>query len=154
MNPGISVIIPSYNRAHAISRALDSVVLQTLPAEEIIVVDDGSNDHSGQIIKEKYPHIRLLSQQHKGVSAARNLGITKAKGAWIALLDSDDVWLPNKLALQYTALMNDRTCKVAHTNETWIRNGLALRQREKHRKYGGHIFQRCLPLCVCHHHRL
>ncbi len=148
MNPAISVIIPSYNRAHIISRAIDSVLSQTLPAAEIIVVDDGSSDHSERLIIEKYPDVRLLSQPHRGVSAARNLGITEAKGEWLALLDSDDAWLPEKLALQYTALMSDSRYKVSHTNETWIRNGLPLKQLKKHRKYGGYIFKHCLPLCA------
>ncbi len=148
MNPEISVIIPNYNRAHIISRALDSVLSQSLPAMEIIVVDDGSTDHSRQFIKDKYAHARLLCQENKGVSAARNLGIKQAKGEWIGLLDSDDAWLPEKLELQYQALMNNKKFKIIHTNETWIRDGKAVKQMEKHRKYGGFIFQRCLPLCA------
>jgi glycosyltransferase involved in cell wall biosynthesis len=148
MNPEISVIIPNYNRAHIISRALDSVLSQSLPAMEVIVVDDGSTDHSRQFIKDKYKHVRLLCQEHKGVSAARNLAIKEAKGEWLALLDTDDAWLPEKLALQYKALVSNKDYKLVHTNEIWMRDGKVLNQMEKHRKYGGFIFQRCLPLCA------
>ncbi|MFT5134548.1 MAG: glycosyltransferase involved in cell wall biosynthesis [Gammaproteobacteria bacterium] len=148
MNPDISVIIPNHNRAHIISRAIDSVLLQSLPAKEIIVVDDGSSDHSKEFIKTNYENIRLLTQEHKGVSAARNHGIREAKGDWIALLDSDDQWLPEKLELQYRAIMNNEEYKIVHCNETWIRNGKALKQMKKHRKHGGYIFHQCLPLCA------
>lgn len=148
MNPNISVIIPNYNRAHIIGRAIDSVLSQSLPALEIIVVDDGSSDHSRNFIREKYACVRLLRQEHKGVSAARNLAIKEAKGDWLALLDSDDAWLPEKLEMQYLLLASNKDYKIAHTNETWIRNGKTLKQLEKHRKYGGYIFQRCLPLCA------
>ncbi len=148
MIPGISVIIPNHNRAHIIARALDSVLSQSLPAMEIIVVDDGSTDRSRQLLKTHYAQIRVLTQEHKGVSAARNLGIRASRGDWIALLDSDDKWLPEKLALQYEALMDNRHYRVVHSNEQWIRNGQPLKQLKKHRKYGGWIFQHCLPLCV------
>lgn len=148
MNPRISVIIPNYNRAPVISRALDSVLSQTLPATEIIVVDDGSTDQSVSFLRKTYPHIRLLQQQHRGVSAARNLGIKVASGDWLALLDSDDAWQPAKLEQQSKALMAHNDYKVIHTNETWIRNGKEINQLKKHRKYGGYIFQKCLPICA------
>jgi glycosyltransferase involved in cell wall biosynthesis len=148
MKPAISVIIPNFNRRQFIGRALDSVLSQTLPALEIIVVDDGSTDQSLEFIKNKYPSIRLLTQEHKGVSAARNLGIKLAKGAWIALLDSDDAWFKEKLSLQYKAVEQNKTYKVVHTNEIWMRNYSPLKQMKKHRKYGGHIYQHCLPLCA------
>lgn len=148
MKPAISVIIPNFNRRHIIGRALDSVLLQTLPALEIIVVDDGSTDQSGEFLEREYPDIRLLTQEHKGVSAARNLGIRAAQGEWLALLDSDDAWLKEKLALQYKAVKQNDTCKVVHTNEIWMRNNSPLSQKSKHRKYGGYIYQHCLPLCV------
>ncbi len=148
MNPSISVIIPNYNRAHMIGRALDSVLLQSLPATEIIVVDDGSSDRSRGFIRDNYPNVQLLRQNHKGVSAARNSGIKKARGDWLALLDSDDAWVPEKLEKQYELLMDNKEYKVIHSNELWIRDGLPLRQMKKHRKFGGYIFQHCLPLCA------
>jgi glycosyltransferase involved in cell wall biosynthesis len=124
------------------------VLSQTLPASEIIVVDDGSSDQSKQFIRDKYPDVHLLTQQHQGVSAARNLGIREASGEWLALLDSDDAWLAEKLDLQYQGLSNDNTYKIIHTNEIWIRNDIVLKQKGKHRKQGGNIFQCCLPLCA------
>ncbi len=148
MKPGISVIIPNFNRAHTIARAIDSVLSQTLPALEIIVVDDGSSDNSRQFIKDCYPSVHLITQNNMGVSSARNRGIDEAAGEWIAFLDSDDSWLPEKLESQSNAILENSSYKVVHTNETWMRNGKILKQKKKHRKYGGDIFQRCLPLCV------
>ncbi len=115
---------------------------------EIIVADDGSTDHSQNLIENNYKNVQFVSQQHQGVSAARNRGIKQARGNWIALLDSDDAWKPEKLELQVQALTKNIAFKVIHTNETWIRNGEGLRQMKKHRKYGGNIFKHCLPLCV------
>jgi glycosyltransferase involved in cell wall biosynthesis len=115
---------------------------------EIIVADDGSSDHSQNLIENNYKNVQFVSQQHQGVSAARNRGIKQARGNWIALLDSDDAWKPEKLELQVQALAENIAFKVIHTNETWIRNGKSLRQMKKHRKYGGNIFKHCLPLCV------
>lgn len=148
MQPSISVIIPAYNRAHCIGRALDSVAGQSLAALEIIVVDDGSTDRSRELISSYYPLVRLLNAPHRGVSSARNLGIAEARGDWIALLDSDDSWLPDKLECQYRALMENREYRIVHSNELWIRNGKPLKQLKKHRKSGGYIFPSCLPRCV------
>lgn len=115
---------------------------------EIIVADDGSTDHSQNLIENNYKNVQFVSQQHQGVSAARNRGIKQARGNWIALLDSDDAWKPEKLELQVQALAENIAFKVIHTNETWIRNGKGLSQMKKHRKYGGNIFKHCVPLCV------
>ena len=131
-----------------INRALDSVLLQSLPAKEIIVIDDGSTDQSREFIRNKYPNIRLLTQENKGVSAARNFGMREASGDWFALLDSDDEWVPEKLEMQIMSLMNNSDYKVVHSNEIWIKNGKPLKQLKKHRKIGGYIFQHCLPLCA------
>ena len=90
----ISVIIPVYNRYNLIDRAIKSVLQQTRPPDEIIVIDDGSTDGTDMIIKKNYPDIILLQQKNRGVSCARNNGIKNAKGTWITLLDSDDEWLP------------------------------------------------------------
>lgn len=144
----VSVIIPSYNRAHTLSRAIDSVLEQTLPADEILIVDDGSTDDTHDLITQKYPQCRYLQQPNLGVSAARNLGIQSAHSDWIALLDSDDAWLPGKLAIQITELEQQPDIRICHTDEIWIRNGRRVNQMNKHAKYGGSIFKRCLPLCV------
>ena len=86
----ISVIIPVYNRASTIIRAIESVLKQVRPADEIIVVDDGSDDGTGDILVNYRQVIKIIRQDNKGVSAARNAGIRVATGNWITFLDSDD----------------------------------------------------------------
>lgn len=144
----ISVIIPTYNRADVLSRALDSVLAQTYAkALEVIVVDDGSTDGTAELIIGSYPMVRYIEQANLGVSAARNAGLAVASGDWVALLDSDDEWLPEKLERQFAEL--DATgLKACHTEEIWIRNGVRVNQMNKHRKVGGWIFEHCLPLCA------
>lgn len=144
----ISVIIPTYNRAHTLARALDSVLAQTRPADEIIVIDDGSTDDTHALMEQQYPLVTYLYQDNAGVSAARNLGIKHALGDWIALLDSDDEWLPKKLAKQSTALKDDNNYQLCHCDEIWIRNGKRVNSMKKHSKSGGWIFDKCLPLCA------
>ena len=148
MHNSISVIIPVYNRCILIERAIKSVLGQTLPPDEIIVIDDGSNDGTDKIIKNNYPDIILLKQKNRGVSCARNNGIINAKGTWVTLLDSDDEWLPEKLEKQLLAIQVNSNNKICHTDEVWIRNGVRVNPMKKHRKYGGNIYKYCLPLCV------
>ncbi len=144
----ISVIIPARNRIHTLPRALDSVLNQTCPAAEIIVIDDGSVDSTGAVLQDRYPGIRYIYQPHSGVSAARNTGIRAARHPWLALLDSDDEWQPCKLEMQTALLDQDSHLLMAHTDEIWIRNGARIKQMKKHRKRGGYIFKYCLPLCI------
>ncbi|MGD0544240.1 MAG: glycosyltransferase [Candidatus Acidiferrales bacterium] len=101
MAPKVSVVIPTYNRRAQVIQAIDSVLGQTTPVDEIIVVDDGSTDQTADSIENAYgSRIILIRQQNSGVSAARNRGIRKAQGEWIAFLDSDDAWLPTKIERQ------------------------------------------------------
>ena len=145
----IAVVIPTFNRAHVISRALDSVLRQTYAADEIIVVDDGSNDGTVPLVTQKYPDVNLIQlNKNHGVSHARNCGINSAGSEWIALLDSDDEWQADKLAAQIKALKKEPECKICHSDEIWIRNDRHLNQKKKHAKRGGWIFQNCLPLCA------
>jgi len=143
----ISVVIPTYNRKHTLPRAIASVLNQTLQPTEIIMVDDGSTDGTADWIQETYPRINPIRQSNKGVSAARNIGIKSAKCDWIALLDSDDEWLPEKLERQVEAFNQNPGIKLCHTEEIWIRNGVRVNQKKKHQKYGGHIFEKCLDMC-------
>jgi len=94
----ISVVIPTYNRAAAVGEAIESVLRQTRPPDEIIVVDDGSSDNTAEVLAAFGDRIRIVAQPNGGVSAARNAGIRLATGDWLAFLDSDDVWLPHRLA--------------------------------------------------------
>ena len=144
----ITVIIPSYNRASVLPRAIDSVLAQTLPVDEIIVIDDGSTDETQELLKKLYPQIKIIKQSNKGVSAARNAGINSSSSEWFCFLDSDDSWQPNKLTEQFQAFTKNPEHLICHTNETWYRNGKILNQGKKHEKLGGHVFQHCLPLCV------
>jgi glycosyltransferase involved in cell wall biosynthesis len=144
----ISVIIPTHNRAHTVSLAIESVLKQSLPPAEIIIVDDGSTDETSALIQDEFPDCHYLHQQNQGVSSARNRGITAASGEWLAFLDSDDEWMPNKLAMQASALKSQPDVHLCHTEEIWIRNGTRVNQMKKHAKRGGWIFQHCLPLCA------
>ena len=144
----VTVVIPVYNRAHLITRALDSVINQTRPADEIILVDDGSSDGTPELVMNKYPQVSVITQTQNGVSHARNTGIRRAKGDWIAFLDSDDAWLPVKLERQLSQLSKYPEYLFVHSNEQWIRNGKRINQKSRHRKYGGFIFVKCLPLCI------
>ena len=143
----ISVVIPTFNRIRLVARAIDSVLKQSLNPYEIIVVDDGSDDGTSEMIQNKYKSIKLIQQQNNGVSAARNKGIEHAKGDWIGLLDSDDEWTEKKLENQADRLIKTPEYDFCHTNEIWIRNGVRVNQRKKHEKYGGYIFDKCLDIC-------
>jgi glycosyltransferase involved in cell wall biosynthesis len=104
-NPKVSVIIPTYNRAATVQKAIESVLAQTVTDLEVIVVDDGSLDDTGTILGRIYANrIRYFAQVNQGVSAARNKGIAKARGEWVAFLDSDDLWVREKLEWQLKAL--------------------------------------------------
>ncbi len=132
--PSISVVIPAYNSAGFIGSAIESVLSQTLPATEVIVVDDGSSDNTAEVVS-KYPApVRLIRQANGGPAAARNHGIREAVGDWIGLLDADDAWLPTKLERQ-AELTGDPKVGVIHSwpgatsvparanfNDLWERN--------------------------------
>ncbi len=97
-SPNISVVIPLFNKEKEIINAIDSIFLQTVLPEEVIVVDDGSTDSGPDLVSDRYGEkVLLIRQTNKGVSAARNTGIHKAKSPFICLLDADDQWLPNHL---------------------------------------------------------
>ena len=143
----ISVIIPTYNRKHTLQRAIDSVLSQTFKPYEIIIVDDGSKDGTKEWLLQNYPSVQYIHQPNNGVSSARNKGIQISQGSWIALLDSDDEWMPEKLEYQSRFLEVNRDSSFCHTNEIWIRNGVRVNQMKKHKKYGGDIFKHCLDIC-------
>ncbi len=105
MSPLVSVIIPVYNGENYLAKAIESVLAQTYSPHEIIVIDDGSTDSSAEIAR-RFP-VRLITRPNGGISAARNSGIDVSQGEFIALLDADDLWLPDKSALQVQALEQD-----------------------------------------------
>jgi len=104
-HPGISIIIPTFNRGELTARAVESVLAQTYPAYEIVVIDDGSTDNTRELLLRRFENrIRYVYQTNRGPGAARNTGIYEAGQEWVAFLDSDDVWLPGKLEIQFSHL--------------------------------------------------
>lgn len=146
--PLVSVIIPTYNRAWIIQEAIDSVFKQRFKNFELIVVDDGSTDNTVEILRGYGEDIQVITQRNKGVSAARNRGISEANGEFIAFLDSDDLWLAEKLAAQVDFFQSNPEALICQTEEIWIRNGKRANPKKKHTKYSGMIFNHCLPLCI------
>ena len=143
----ISIIIPTYNRSRFLSKAIDSVLNQTFRDFELIVVDDGSTDTTKELINN-YKEVVYIYQDNRGPSSARNTGIKHAKYSFLAFLDSDDWWDSDKLTIQYRSMQENPNFLISHTQEIWYRNGKLLNQKNKHKKYGGFIFDRCLPLCA------
>ncbi len=152
MNPfpplPVSVILPVYNRAWCIREAVDSMLAQTYGNRELIVVDDGSTDETGRILRQYGDRITVISQLNRGVSAARNRGVRAASGNLIAFLDSDDLWLPEKLARQTAFFQDHPEVRICQTEELWIRNGIRVNPRIRHQKPSGDIFTRSLALCL------
>lgn len=110
--PKVSVIIPTYNRADFLTEAVDSVLNQTWRDFEIIVVDDGSTDGTRDVVGRYGDRIKYFHKQNKGPSSARNFGTSKAHGNFLAFLDSDDIWEPNKLDIQMNFLQSHPEIKL------------------------------------------
>ena len=147
LSPTISTVIPTLDRRHTLSRAINSVLKQTIPVDEIIIVDNGSTDGTQDMLQSEFPMVRCVSQLKPGVSAARNMGISIATSEWVALLDSDDAWVPTKLERQLELSSDNSNSRLIHTDEIWYRSGRRVNQMKKHKKRGGNIFEYCLPLC-------
>jgi GT2 family glycosyltransferase len=145
--PLVSVIIPTYNRGWCLNEAVESVFSQTYGRYELIVVDDGSEDDTGKRLSP-YEDITVITQHNRGVSAARNRGIAVSKGDLIAFLDSDDLWLPEKLSAQVAFFQANPEALVCQTQETWIRNGRRIFPKNRHQKQSGLFFDRSLDLCL------
>jgi len=114
--PSISVVIPCYNAEKYIVATIRSVLLQNWPNLEIIVVDDGSKDNSVKVVSDTFPFVKLVCQANQGVAAARNNGIAQSSGAWIALVDADDIWLEGKLAKQWALLQANPGVRMSCTS--------------------------------------
>ncbi|MDZ7641377.1 MAG: glycosyltransferase family A protein [Desulfurivibrio sp.] len=174
----VSVIIPTCNRADWLAGAMASVLEQDYPCFELIVVDDGSHDHTRQVVEQwqqrlavelaaeaaagkngpgttppvapeiASPALRYCRQENRGPAAARNRGIAMARYPLLAFLDCDDRFQPGKLARQATAMTAAPEFMLSHTDESWYRRGRHLNQKKRHRKEGGDLFGRSLELCV------
>ena len=143
-----SVVIPTYNRLQLVQRAIQSVINQTISPEEIIVVDDGSTDKTSALLKKNYPLIKVITQDNRGVSYSRNRGAEIASGNWLAFLDSDDTWHPEKLEEQSNFLKERDDLSLCHTDEIWIRNGKEVKQPTYLNKTDSEIFSNSLTRCI------
>jgi len=148
--PHFSVIIPVYNRAQQIITCLNSVLDQTFPAQEIIIVNDGSTDNTLQILQNlKHPQLKIITlNQNQGVSSARNHGIAAAHNNWLCFLDSDDLWQKNKLEKQAAYIQKYPFYQILQSKEVWFRNQQRINSCKHHTQPEGWIFEPCLKLCL------
>jgi glycosyltransferase involved in cell wall biosynthesis len=147
--PKVSVIIPTYNRAEKVVRAISSVLNQTFTDFEVIIIDDGSDDGTDEAVARlKGPIKYLVHSANLGVSAARNTGIKHSNAPFIAFLDSDDHWLPDKLNVQMNFFETNSHSVACQTEEIWIRNGRRVNPKKIHLKPSGDIFEPSLKLCL------
>ena len=154
--PLVSVVIPVYNRAALLREAVASVLAQSYAALELIVVDDGSTDATAACLRPLFDvrevrgrrKVRLVRQDHTGMPGqARNAGAGVARGEYLAFLDSDDLWLPHKLALQVAAATAAGDA-VNHTRERWLRSGRIVSQRGQRHRRSGDLFADSLRKCI------
>jgi glycosyltransferase involved in cell wall biosynthesis len=146
----VDVIIPTFNRSHLLNRAIDSVLHQEYQNFNLFISDDGSTDDTLAVVAPYLSDSRVhyLKQENKGVSAARNLAIKNSNSLWLAFLDSDDEWLPQKLLVQIDFISKNPEYRFIHSNEIWIRNGLRVNPKTKFDKSGHEIFKRSLQTCL------
>lgn len=145
--PQISVVIPTFNRAALIGETIDSVLAQTFQDFEIIVVDDGSTDNTATVIANYGSSVKYLYQENAGQAAARNAGIRAAQGQYVALLDSDDLWLPLKLERQVSCLLSSGGCSWVYCDaDRFVGHGEGAvgRRHRSSRAGGGWIAQQLL----------
>jgi glycosyltransferase involved in cell wall biosynthesis len=146
----VSVILPVRNRAAVVERAVRSVWTQTWQDWELVAVDDGSDDATRAVLEDlaaQESRMRVLATPPRGVSHARNRGVEASAGAWIALLDSDDLWLPRKLEAQMR-FVADSGFSACQTEEIWIRHGRRVNPCRKHVKPAGWFLERAVALCL------
>ncbi|MGA2506575.1 MAG: glycosyltransferase family A protein [Chitinispirillaceae bacterium] len=151
MTPTVAVIIPTYNRAALVERAVRSVLGQTFRDYELVVVDDGSTDGTAELplFKNSDPRLRCLKiPENRGVSAARNAGVKATSAPWLAFLDSDDEWLPEKLEKQVRWTIEHPDMHIVQTREIWIRRGRRVNPPKTHEKFEGDLFAASLERCM------
>lgn len=153
-NMMLSVIIPTCNRASFLKEAIQSVLEQdyfdgsAFPEYELLVIDDGSTDNTREVIKPFGERVKYYFQENKGVSAARNRGLRLSCGNYIAFLDSDDLWMKDKIRVQMSYMKAFPKALVCYTEEIWRRQGIIVNPKRKHQKYSGWIFDKLLLLCL------
>jgi glycosyltransferase involved in cell wall biosynthesis len=146
--PFFSIIIPTYNREKFLKIALNSVFYQSFSDFELIVIDDGSTDNTARVVQSiKDSRLHYHVYEHAGVSAARNIGITRAQGEFICFLDSDDRFRKEKLEVTHYYIKKMPEYKIFHTDEIWYRSHQLLPQKIYHAKPTGFVFENALKLC-------
>jgi glycosyltransferase involved in cell wall biosynthesis len=147
--PAISVIVPVYNRRSQLERALRSVLKQTCDDFECIVVDDCSSDDCASLPQFDHPRISYVRLNYRsGVARARNIGVQHTHAFWIAFLDSDDEWFPEKLRKQIEYINSNPTYRILQSCEWWIRNGTRVNPPKTHLKRKGDLFGESLKRCM------
>lgn len=145
----VSVIIPTRNRAAMVRQAVESVLAQKDASLELIVVDDGSTDETPHVLTAYGARIQVIRrEQSSGVSAARNAGIAASRGEWIAFLDSDDLWLPQKVCTQLEYFRTHVGMRICQTDEIWMHRGRRRNPKKYHAKPSGWCFERLLERCL------
>jgi len=145
----ISTIVPTFNRAGKVMRAIDSVLCQSYKDLEVIVVDDGSTDDTAYWIgKYTDPRLKYFKTANSGVAAARNFGVRQSKADWVCFLDSDDLWRRHKLSEQLKFHDQNRDVLFSQTDDIWIRDAVRVNKMKKHAIREGSIFQDSLRLCL------
>ncbi|MGH7773458.1 MAG: glycosyltransferase family 2 protein [Candidatus Binatia bacterium] len=148
MTPLVSVIIPTYNRWPMLCDAIESVLGQSYKDFELIVVDDGSEDGTVEKLVGYSSALRVICHPRRGVAAARNIGVRWSSGRYLAFLDSDDMWKPRKLETQVAFMEAHLEIQICQTEEIWIRNGVRVNPKKKHRKPSGDILRASLDRCL------
>ncbi|WP_316900072.1 glycosyltransferase family 2 protein [Pseudodesulfovibrio indicus] len=147
-NSLVSIILPTFNRAEFLPRALDSVLAQSYGNWECFVIDDGSTDGTDAVLaRYTDPRITSFRQENQGVSGARNAGIARCRGDVLALLDSDDEWMERKLEAQL-GYMADKGFEISQTEEIWVRNGKRVNQPARYARPEGWFFEASLEMCL------
>lgn len=144
----IDVVIPTFNRAEFLKDAIESVLNQTYENLKLYIIDDGSEDQTEQVV-QKYndPRIVYSKKSNSGVSSARNKGVNISSNSWIAFLDSDDTWEPNKLELFVSQIEKEPNISIFYSDEKWIKDGAVIVKKQNQAKHDGEIFFNCLKSC-------
>jgi glycosyltransferase involved in cell wall biosynthesis len=149
MTVEVSIVIPTYNRRAMVREAVESVLAQTGAAFELIIVDDGSTDCTFEDLSRiSDERIRIVRRANGGPASARNQGVAIATAPMIAFLDSDDLWMPQKLERQIAFMRANPDCAISQTNEIWIRNQRRVNPGRRHQKRGDDIFVESLRTCL------
>ena len=147
-HPLVSVVIPTHDRLALLMEAIDSVRAQSYAPIELIVVDDGSTDGTSDRLRAE-PGLRLLRIDHNGrPGAVRNAGVAVATGDYLAFLDSDDLWMPDKLALQMELLRASPGTPIVHSRELWLRDGHPVSQAGQRHRRAGWLFADAVRKCI------